>query len=101
MAAGGITTALTSLAPMTLPLQHPGRPGSAERGQWAARIDNLTKVYKLEGGVVNALRGVSLDIPYGDYIAIMGPSGSGKTTLLNILGCLDRPSSGRYFLGDE
>ena len=101
MTAGGITTALQPLAPMTLPLQHPGRHDTSERGQWAARIEDLTKVYRLEGGVVNALRGVSLDIPYGEYIAIMGPSGSGKSTLLNILGCLDRPSTGRYYLGDE
>jgi putative ABC transport system ATP-binding protein len=50
---------------------------------------------------VHALRGIDLSIPEGDYVAIMGPSGSGKTTLLNILGCLDRPSSGRYWLGGE
>jgi putative ABC transport system ATP-binding protein len=67
----------------------------------AARIVELHKHYHLGGEVVHALNGVSLDIPEGDYVAIMGPSGSGKSTLLNLLGCLDRPTSGSFFLGDE
>ena len=50
---------------------------------------------------MRALRGIDLEVPAGDYIAIMGPSGSGKSTLLNILGCLDRPTEGRYILGGE
>ena len=69
--------------------------------QLAAKIDNLTKAYELKGGTVHALRGVSFDIPVGDYVAIMGPSGSGKSTLLNLLGCLDRPTTGRLLLGQE
>ncbi len=67
----------------------------------AASIKDLTKHYVLDGEVVRALRGLSMDVPEGDYVAVMGPSGSGKSTLLNLLGCLDRPTSGSIFLGDE
>ena len=62
---------------------------------------NLTKHYTVGSTIVRALGGLDIDIDKGSYIALMGPSGSGKSTLMNILGCLDTPSSGAYFLNDK
>ena len=67
----------------------------------ALEVEELTKDYHLKGETVRALRGVTFKVQTGEYIAVMGPSGSGKSTLLNLLGCLDRPSAGRYILGNQ
>ncbi len=63
------------------------------------RLENIRKTYLMGRSSVRALDGISFVIHEGDYVAIMGSSGSGKSTLLNLLGCLDRPTSGRYLLG--
>jgi len=68
------------------------------RDEHLVATEELTKDYLTGAATVHALRGVSLEVGKGEMVAIMGPSGSGKTTLLNLLGCVDRPSAGRYWL---
>ena len=71
---------------------------NAAKGTPTIRLEDVHKIYDLGEVKVHALRGVSLTIYPGEFVAVMGASGSGKSTLMNILGCLDKPSKGRYFL---
>lgn len=88
------------IAPESLGVNTNGRsptpPGSAQPS--IIHVEHLTKNYVLAGGVVHALRDVSVDIARGEFVAIMGASGSGKSTFMNMIGCLDRPTSGTYLL---
>jgi len=76
-------------------------PTPADSAGAIVRTENLRKTYQMGQSELTVLRGVNVEIEHGEYIAIMGPSGSGKSTLLNLLGCLDRPSAGRYLLGGQ
>jgi putative ABC transport system ATP-binding protein len=71
---------------------------SAQDGHAVIRAEDVHKYYELGETRVHALRGVSVDVQRGEFVAVMGASGSGKSTFMNILGCLDKPSSGRYLL---
>jgi putative ABC transport system ATP-binding protein len=80
----------------SLPVSAP--PEEVERGETVIQVCDIHKTYQLGETQVHALRGINLEIRRREFVAIMGASGSGKSTFMNILGCLDKPSSGQYFL---
>ena len=82
-------------------LIHPAIRESNHPSATVIRLHEITRSYQMGRETVHALRGVSLDIARGEYVAIMGPSGSGKSTLMNMLGCLDTPTSGTYDLNGQ
>ena len=70
-------------------------------GDSLIQLRDITKIYQMGSQEVHALAGISLDVKANEYVAIMGPSGSGKSTMMNIIGCLDTPTSGEYFLNKQ
>ena len=75
--------------------------GQAPSAEWVIVTRGLTREYDMGGEIVRALRGVDLAVKRNEYVAIMGPSGSGKSTLMNIVGCLDTPNEGEYWLNGQ
>src|ERR1041384_5316362 len=73
--------------------------GAAPDKEWVIVTRGIKREYDMGGEIVRALRGVDLAIRRNEYVAIMGPSGSGKSTLMNVIGCLDTPNAGEYWLG--
>jgi putative ABC transport system ATP-binding protein len=80
---------------------HRVSPTRAESALPVIQLEQIHKIYRMGDVEVHALRGISLTIQHGEFVAIMGTSGSGKSTLMNIIGCLDRPTRGRYILDGE
>ncbi|MBC8031070.1 MAG: ABC transporter ATP-binding protein [Pyrinomonadaceae bacterium] len=87
----------TLTSPAVEPVVQPEPPRPHDAGSLIS-MRNIWKTYEMGSEKVHALHGVSFDIPKGEYIAIIGPSGSGKSTLMNLIGCLDTPSQGEYWL---
>jgi putative ABC transport system ATP-binding protein len=78
-----------------------GATGQAPNKEWVIVTRGLKREYDMGGEIVRALRGVDLAVRRNEYVAIMGPSGSGKSTLMNLIGCLDTPNDGEYWLNGQ
>ncbi len=78
-----------------------GKPGAAPDSKWIIVTRGVKREYDMGGEIVRALRGIDLAIGRNEYVAIMGPSGSGKSTLMNVIGCLDTPNAGEYWLNGQ
>jgi putative ABC transport system ATP-binding protein len=92
-----MTTSISPSTQATLPPDRQTAPQSPGT-DWAIVTRGLTRQYDMGGEIVHALRGIDLSIKRNEYVAIMGPSGSGKSTLMNLIGCLDTPDAGEYWL---
>ena len=90
-----------TLASPPTPAALPEQPIRAHDANSLISMRDIWKTYEMGSEQVHALHGVSFDIPKGEYIAIIGPSGSGKSTLMNLIGCLDTPSKGEYWLNGK
>src|ERR1700681_2293262 len=84
------------MAEQTIPVTSPTQNSAPSKP--VIRLENVHKTYDLGEVQVHALRGISMEVRAGEFVAVMGPSGSGKSTVMNILGCLDRPTRGHYYL---
>src|SRR6185436_18871320 len=85
----------------TTPLVRPEMPSEDDKASLLIAMRNIWKTYDMGAEKVHALHGVSFDVRRGEYLAITGPSGSGKSTLMNLIGCLDTPSQGDYWLNGK
>ena len=86
---------------MTSPQRTPFRTGETPQPDVIILAHKLARDYDMGGEVVHALRGVNIQIKKNEFVAIMGPSGSGKSTLMNLIGCLDTPTTGEYWLNGQ